>query len=356
MPDDARLSPAYINVFNDPNRPSLAQVIEALRGRIDIDPKKKSDLLSSCSRAAALIGQGAAIIPAHPRYIRECLKRVHPADHGISRKRLLNIKRDVLEAFELLGIVKSWSYLASRSAAWDAIWDQIEDRELRWALSRLFSMLSALQVSPSETTRVHWALYREALREEQEKGAIDSAARTYRRACKAWDELIPLIPALPQFAVTEPPKRRGYTIPFEALPNSFQRDVDLWLSSLIVSEAGDDLFAPGSGRTELRQKTIDHMRFRIVQFASAAVLSGYRTIDQITGLADLADEETFKAGLRWLVNRLGKTESNLKMAQMLRSMARHQLAPADPGMNASPEGRTRGICRSYSRMSATLRN
>jgi site-specific recombinase XerD len=341
MPDDARFFPSYISIFNDPSRPTLAEVIKALKARTDIDPKRKSDMLSSCTRAAALIGQNPAMIPAHPRYIRDRLQRVRPAEHNISRKRLLNIKRGVIKTFELLGIVKSWSYLAPHSAGWVAIWELIEDDELRWALSRLFSMLSALQVPPSQTTRAHWALYRDALREEQEKGAIDSAARTYRRACKAWDKLIAVIPALPQFTVTEPPKRSGYTVPAEAFPKSFQRDVDLWLSRLIVREAGDDIFALGSGRTQLRPRTIDHMRSRIVQFASVVVLSRHRTIDQITCLADLADEETFKAGMRWLVKRLGKTESNLKMAQMLRSMARHHLAPAEPGKNARPKTRTR---------------
>jgi hypothetical protein len=52
-------------------------------------------MVSSCSRAAVLIGQDPSVIPAHPRYIRERLQRMRPAEHNISRKRLLNIKRGV---------------------------------------------------------------------------------------------------------------------------------------------------------------------------------------------------------------------------------------------------------------------
>lgn len=153
-------------------------------------------------------------------------------------------------------------------------------------------------------------------------------------ATRAWERLVERVPGLVAVGVPEP--RRGYTLPFDAYPETFQRDVRAFadriggrdLTALFAVDANP--FA-ATGRTRPRKParpaTVQARLFQIRQAAAALVLNGMRP-EQIVSLRTLVDPlENARAIIQHYSERGGRTAGSQVggVAEVLRQIAKFHI-------------------------------
>jgi integrase len=123
----------------------------------------------------------------------------------------------------------------------------------------------------------------------------------------------------PRFEITRADRRHRWTLPWSSFPPSLWADWEAWC----------DLLADPIEEAPLRpvkSTTVAAQEWKVRGFASAVALSG-RDPATITSLRDLVDIETFKKGLRYLVEHSGGklTQAVYDFAVTLKALARHHL-------------------------------
>ena len=155
----------------------------------------------------------------------------------------------------------------------------------------------------------------------------------FRRISVAWNRAADSVPGWPQIRVAVEVHSTKYAMP-EALPASFQDDVEAWRGVL----AGDDLFADNAPSRPLRPASVQHMVGTVYRFASGMVLQGVPAAE-LRRMADLFQPAHFKLGLRFqLARHDGEGSPGItQMTDVLLGAARHwahidaaqlQIAPA----------------------------
>ena len=303
----------------------LRDVIERLDGVSDLSLTRRRDLKSDIRAVARLIGGTLETTPANINWLHVRLRRVHPAQHGITKKRFQNIKSGALRALELTGASrdrKDW--LREPSPEWVRLLDMVADKHDRWKLTQLAQFCSALDVAPADVSDQHVRDLRVALIEESFQNKPEAVVAN---AVKTWNQLQEQVPGWPQVHLGPPPrKKEPWTLPLEAFPASFLEDVNRWTDRL----ANPDLLDGDAPPKPLRPKTIQHRRFQIREVASALVHSG-TPIETISSLAVLVDLENLKAALRWMMGRFNDkpTEAIKGVAVGLQAIARHHVQVAN---------------------------
>lgn len=318
---------------HDPNkRPAFSPfvandklVLKDIVGRLDhiddLSPTRRRDLKSAIRAVARLAGGQLETMPANINWLHVRLRRVHPVQHGMTRKRFQNIKSDALKALELTGASrdrKDW--LREPSPDWRRLLDQVSDKHDRWKLTQLAQFCSAIEIAPTDLSDQHIRDLRTALIEESFQNKPEAVVAN---AVKTWNRLAQQIPEWPQVWLAPPPrKKEPWTIPLETFPASFRDDLDRWTNRL----ANPDLLDGLGPAKPLRPTTIKHRRFQVREAASALVHSGIR-IDRITNLAVVVDLVNLKAALRWMMGRFDEkpTEAIKGVAVCLQAIARHHV-------------------------------
>jgi len=306
-----------------------AMMMDAVLSKLEsaaVTAIQRRDMKSAVQSLCRLIGQPPSAVPANVAWLHVRLRRIHPAQVGISPKRLKNIRADVLKALELCGASRSRSdWLSPVSEAWASLLAQLPDQRDAWKLTQFAQYCSALSVAPAGVENAHVKGLLAALSKET---FVDNPKVKVGTIVSVWNRLRQTQPGWPQINLTYPRKREPWTLPIEALPESFQRDVARWMGRL----ANPDLFAGEGPAKPLRPTSLKYHRFNIQQMASAIVRSGTPIADMVD-LGCLAHLEKLKAGLRWYMNRFdGKpTGSAHKLVTCVKSIARHhlKLAPAE---------------------------
>lgn len=321
---------------NAPNEPStnpfiaedglmLSDVIKRLDDVAGLSTTRRRDLKSAIRAIARLVNKSPETTPANINWLHVRLRRVHPSQHGISKKRFQNIKSDAFKALELTGASrdrKDW--LRKPNAAWQGLLDRIPDKHDRWKLTQLAQYCSALSVDPTDVTDAHVLGLRKALIEESFQNKPEAVAAN---AAKTWNRLRERLRDWPDIDLSPlRPKKEPWTFPLEDYPQSFQDDVNRWTNRLANPNILD-----GSGPPKpLRPTTIGHRRFQIREAASALVRSGF-PMAKITSLAVLVQIDNLKAALRWMMDRFGgkPTEAIKGVAVCLLAIARHYVKAND---------------------------
>ena len=310
-----------VSPFVRPNQMKLSDAIGAVEGLTDLTPTRRRDLKSALRALGRLIGQPVEIIPANINWLHIRVRRIHPAQHGMSKKRFQNIKSDALKALALVGASrerKDW--LQPASAAWQALLDRAPSKHDAWKLTQLAQYCSALSVDPSDVKNEHVHGLRSTLIEESFQNRPEAIAAN---AVKTWNSLAGQVEGWPQVTLTPPPrKKEPWTFPLEAFPQSFQDDVERWTARL----TDPDLLDGDGPAKPLRPKTIAHRRFQIREVASALVHAGHQ-MEQIRDLSVLVDLANLKTALRWMMTRFGDkpTEAIKGVAVCLLAIARHHV-------------------------------
>jgi hypothetical protein len=311
----------YNSPFVSEEAPSMAEMIERIDDLSDLSSTRRRDLKSAIRSFCRLIGKEPSEVPANINWLHVRIRRVHPAAHDISQKRLANIKSDVLKALALIGCSRSRSdWLRSPSPQWEKLLTSVPDKHDRWKLSQFAQFCTALDVAPEAVADEHILGLLQALIEET---FTDKPDQVVLNAVKVWNKLRMQVVGWPEITLTRPPrKKEPWTTPLDRFPEPFQEDVNSWLTRL---EHPDPFNASGPMKP-LRPATVAHRRHQIQQMASALLLAGY-PIEKITSLAALVQVEAFKDGLRQLMSRFGDkpTEAIHGLAMGMKAIATHHV-------------------------------
>lgn len=288
---------------------------------------QRRDMKSAVQTLCRLIGQPPSAVPANVAWIHVRLRRIHPAQVGLSAKRLKNIRADVLKALELCGASRSRSdWLSAPSQPWTDLLAQLRDPRDAWKLTQFAQYCSALGVTPEGVENGHIKGLLAALTEET---FLDNPTVKVSTIVSVWNRLRQTQPGWPQITLKFPRKKEPWTFPIEAFPESFQGEVARWIDRL----SNPDIFSGEGPAKPLRPASLKYQRFNIQQMASAIVRSG-TPIGEMVNLGCLVDLEKLKAGLRYYMSRFeGKpTGSTHKLVSCVKSIARHHLKVADDQM------------------------
>lgn len=300
-----------------------------LRGldKVDVTPVQRRDLKSAVQTLCRLIGQPPSAVPANVAWVHVRLRRIHPAQIGLSAKRLKNIRSSVLKALELCGASRSRSdWLSQPSQTWADLLAQVPDQHDVWKLTQFAQYCSALNVTPQGVENDHIKGLLAALTEDT---FLDNPTVKVGSIVSVWNRLRQSQPGWPQITLKFPRKKEPWTFPIEAFPESFQGEVARWMERL----SNPDIFS-GEGPTKpLRPASLKYQRFSIQQMASAIVRSG-TPIGEMVNLGCLVDLEKLKAGLRYYMSRFDNnpTGSALKLVTGVKAIARHALKLDDKQM------------------------
>jgi integrase len=307
------------NAFVDEKALTIASILVEIGMKADLAITKKRDLKSALRSLCRLINKQPEEVPANINWVHIRLRRVHPAAHNITKKRLANIKSGVLKALEITGCSRKRSdWLRKPLPAWQTLLDKIPEKHDRWKLSQLAQYCSALNIVPDEVNDHHILGLLEVLAKETFTDKPDQVA-VY--AAKTWNCLKDQIDGWPDTELKRPPKRKEpWTTPLEQFLESLQVDIEHWLDRLANPDplSSDGPFKP------LRPVTVKHRRHQIQQMCSALVLAGH-SIEAITSLAYLVDIQNFKDGVRQLMSRFGNkpTEAIHGLTIGLKAIAAH---------------------------------
>ena len=307
------------NPFVDQKATTISDILNQIDKRTELTSTKKRDLKSALRSMCRLINKQPEEVPANINWVHIRLRRVQPAAHEITKKRLANIKSDVLKALALEGCSRKRSdWLRKPSPEWQSLLDKIPNKHDLWKLSQLAQYCSALEVAPDEVVDGHVIGLLETLHQETFADKPDQVA-VY--AAKTWNRLKDQIEGWPDIKLSRPPlKKKPWTIPLEQFPESFQADAKLWLDRL----SNPDPLSSDGPLKPLRPATINHRRHQIQQIASALVSAGH-AIKTINSLAYLIQIENFKDGVRQLMSRFGDkpTEAIHGLTLGLKAIAAH---------------------------------
>jgi integrase len=319
----------YASPFVSEAAPSMAEILERIVDLSELSSTRQRDLKSAIRSFCRLIGKEPSEVPANINWLHVRIRRVHPAAHNISQKRLANIKSDVLKALAVAGCSRSrGDWLRSPSPQWGRLLASAPDNHDRWKLSQFAQYCTALDVAPNAVTDEHILGLLQALIEET---FTDKPDQVVLNAVKVWNRLRKLIAGWPEITLARPPrKKEPWTTPLDQFCDSFQEDVDNWLTRL---QHPDPLSDSGPMKP-LRPATVAHRRHQIQQMASALLLAGY-PIENITSLTALVQVEAFKDGLRRLMSRFGDkpTEAIHGLAMGMKAIATHHVKVDEEHVN-----------------------
>lgn len=287
---------------------------------VDVTPVQRRDLKSAVQTLCRLIGQPPSAVPANVAWVHVRLRRIHPAQVGLSAKRLKNIRSSVLKALELCGASRSRSdWLSPLSQPWAALLAHVHDQHDVWKLTQFAQYCSTLDVTPEGVEIYHIKGLLAVLTEDT---FLDNPTVKVSTIVSVWNRLRQSQPGWPQITLKFPRKKEPWTFPIEAFPESFQGEVARWMERL----SNPDIFSGEGPAKPLRPASLKYQRFNIQQMASAIVRSG-TPIGEMVNLGCLVDLEKLKAGMRWYTSRFeGKpTGSTHKLVICVKSIARHHL-------------------------------
>jgi integrase len=303
-----------------PGEASLAEVLERIEGDARLSATRRRDVASALRSLGRILALPLTAIPANPMWLRARLRRFHPQQAGISRKRWQNIRSDLGFALSQAGIVERHSYLAPLSDDWSALFGLVTEERLRWNLSRLAHYGSAQGIAPDEIDdqvleAFHIALIRESL--------IADPDQVLRSTINAWNRAAETVAGWPEIRLTPPPSRREtYALPWSRFPASLEAGVEAWLAVL----GGEDILGDEGPGRPLRPATLAHRAWQVQCFASALVYRGVEPAE-LAGLADLVTVPRYKEGLRFFLERNGgkASEAIYGIAVTMKQLAKHHV-------------------------------
>lgn len=295
---------------------SLADVVAAVAAA-ELPVRRRQDLASAVRAAARALGRPPEQITADPRLLASRLGEIAPTSLGFSKARWNNIRSLLRAALELVMAMAPGRHLTPLTPAWQALWDQLPTRTLKTRLSRLLHYCSAGGIAPGAVSAITFETFRGHL----DLTLLKEPSVVFRDTVSAWNQVRTNMPGWPNIVVQASPRRSNWTLLWSVFPESLKADVMRYLGRLGGGDPMEELpFRP------VRPLTLQHREYQIRQFASALVLRG-RDASTLTSLADLVAIDTFKDGLRHLLQRRDNrpTATIVHLATSLKAIARHHV-------------------------------
>jgi integrase len=247
---------------------TLGTVLAALERPNAVSATRFRDLRSAVRRVAELLGNEPRAVALDMEAISAQFATIAPLAVGMTAKRLMNIKSDLLAGIKASGVMPVMSKAKNAlSPAWLTLFKRLSGRRRDLGLSRLGHYASAHGIEPDEMSDEVIDGFIAAVR----AGSLHRKPNTlHRQATLIWNEAardpgLGLRPVtVPSFR--GPPKRIDWML----LPDAFRTDVDEYLSW----SGGSDPFAPDARSRALAPRTLRLRRDQIRAAVTALVESG----------------------------------------------------------------------------------
>ena len=139
----------FSSPFVSEETPNMSMMLERIDDLGALSENKRRDLKSAIRSFCRLIGKDPAVVPANINWLHVRIRRVAPVAHNITKKRLANIKSDVLKALELTGCSRERSkWLRKPTSEWQSLLDKIINKHDLWKLSQLSQYCTARRQNP----------------------------------------------------------------------------------------------------------------------------------------------------------------------------------------------------------------
>jgi integrase len=292
---------------------TLADVLEAIEAKPGLKPSRRRDLQSALSRLASMADIPLEEFPLDMEKLRQAFGTIEPAAHGIGKKTLTNIRSDVMAAIVLSGLRSTKRPHARTALAppWLGLWRMMDDRQIRFGLSRFLRFCSAQGIAPadvSDTTVVHFL-------DDLTRNTLARRIPAVRRSVPVlWNRACNSVPSWPQQRLTVPDQRRGPKLtPLSVLAPGFAQSLDDYTRWL----ACEDPFDPDARSKALRPTSIATIRQALRLAVHSAITAGHPN----TGFDDIG-ALTRPAVFTDILRQLNKEANNCP------SMRAHQAADA----------------------------
>jgi integrase len=319
------------NAFAEPDGMTLEDMIVSVEADDRLEVQRRRNVASSIRSFCKAIGKSPCQIPAHPSFIRPHLKRFHPAQSGLKKNRIANIKSDLLFSLKKYKSGKSRTYMVAFTTAWQLLWDmEVAPKSIydRRSASRFMHLCSAQGIDPDDVDDTVAEMLLQSLLDES---LVTDPRGRWKKILYSWNKLVDRVPEWPQRKLTIPNDSGSFTIPLTQFPQSMQDEIeaamDRWSGVDILDENGID--KPLASAT---------LKKRLVQFrelASGLVLSGW-AIEEVNSIACLVEISSAKTILRFFLDRAGdKTTSRIHgLAIMIKTLAKHVVGVDDDHLMA----------------------
>jgi len=273
--------------------------LEALGHRIASDtglPKtRRRDIQSALLTFAKVLDRSLAELPADRRWVTQHLRSIHPARHGLSKKRWQNVCADLSFALDYAG----WSNLKPRTLPLQPEWVPLRalltTKRLRAGLTHFIGYCNSRAVTPQQVDDTVSNDYREYLTDRCRR----NVHRIHKDVCRIWNEARAQFPEWPDTELTVPTlARRGYTYPWDTLSPELRAEVDRYIEWL----GGRELLLENPPPRPCRPATLRTRRLHIQIVASAAIRSGFSP-GNLNSLAVLTSEPCVRAALEYFVKQ-----------------------------------------------------
>lgn len=201
---------------------------------MELNSTRKRDFISSLRRIASVLGASAKAFPADPQYLQQRLKGFAPAAAGLSKKTWSNILSDAKAALTRVGVVQKPASRSALAPQWQALFDQVVDRNMRCNLTRFVTFCSRTGVDPSQVNNDTMNDFMDLFSSLRKDPAL---AHYY--ATKSWNSAAMTVEGWPQIRLQVPSRRKIYTASPSDLPRSFNQDVERYFALM----AGADVLA-----------------------------------------------------------------------------------------------------------------
>jgi len=289
------------NAFADTSIPSFEFIRDQIASDYDITRQSRMDMTSAIGRLEAWFDRPASMIPASAAFLRQLFRNFHPAQAGVTERRVQNVRSLLLRSMRTVGIsTKLASYQTAMSDTWRNLYDALPGRYERTALSRFIRYCSKQGILPADVDDEVSADYLVVLEQES---LVKYPRRDHQTVCRIWNNMMVLVEGWPQVALTVPSyEDRIYAVADDLIHPGLQSEIEVYAQFLTGSELFGGLAKP------FRPTSIKATLGNIRRYLSALHHSGF-DIGSLRSLEDMVRFSVFKQAMEWFWKRNGNATS-----------------------------------------------
>jgi integrase len=289
---------------------SLEDLLQEIRGDTLLNPIRRRDLGSAIKRLAELLGRNPRDVPASLEQIRSLVIALNPVNVGLAPRTLQNLKANVTAALRHMGAPSPASQ--ALSPIWKALHGALPDMRLRNGLRRFIGYCDARGISPSEVDDAVLDAFYEYLRTET---FVREPRYRHRETAQLWNRAATNVASWPKQQLKPPDyRRRGYSVPLQDFPITFQNDLKSYCAWL----GRDDPFDDNAPSRPRKPSTIA-LRHKLLVYAASALVRSGRPIASIQGLSALLASKDVRTILYFFHER-AKAKAENQCTQHLRNL------------------------------------
>jgi integrase len=304
-------------------QPSTVRTLEDLSNWIlndpTLTPTRRRDIGSALRSIARLLGRPLAGLPCDLPALRQLLEKIHPTRAGISKKRLQNLRSDLV--FAIRHVHASGGQVQPRRplcADWQQLFQHLNSDNLKNGLSGFLHYCSDQQIGPEAVNDEHAANYFVHL---QQHTLRRNPRKSYRNACRLWNQAADQFDGWPNITLLVPSFRKPrWTLPWEELPQSFQDECQRYLNWL----AGKDLLNDHQPPKICKSRTV-HLRQRHIHLLTSGAIRQGLHAGELISLETLVTRSIMESAIRGYQEKVGQQSTRYlhDLVRTLFAIAKH---------------------------------